>query len=328
MLVLIIMLSLWSLLMHADLWPCHTIYHIREHCQSEVRDSTKIWFSHHQHQSSDFFFDSKETFHTSAAICISGLCWSWCNAWISVLIIFLYRNFILTFVTVIMPQHFAVLLNQVWWESYCAQNYAGIMYQGLVLNPVVSQSKIFFEDDENLHVHFHLLHCHPLLTTLDRTIYSCWRTHCMYLSTMQPTSTFNKVFLLFIYFILYLFLYVYIWKSCIILYMLYHYLYKAADGWKQILLSNNCGACFRIINIDKTIIHMWEDLRKGVPAPKNGLEGKKLGCPGTKLMFYIGGIFGLLFTSIWSLKSLLCFLSTLQQLKEDCLNCCLACVRV
>ena len=36
------------------------------------------------------------------------------------------------------------------------------------------------------------------------------------------------------------------------------------------------------------------------------------------------GIFGLLSMSERSLKSLLCLLSTLQQLKDDYLNCCLA----
>jgi hypothetical protein len=33
-----------------------------------------------------------------------------------------------------MPQYFAIMLNyaRVWWESYYAQNYAGIMCQGLM----------------------------------------------------------------------------------------------------------------------------------------------------------------------------------------------------
>ena len=50
----------------------------------------------------------------------------------------------------------------------------------------------------------------------------------------------------------------------------------------------------------------------------------KLGCPGTKSIFHIGGIFGVLCTSVSSLKSLLCFLSTLQYLKDEYLNCSLA----
>ena len=52
---------------------------------------------------------------------------------LTVLILFLYHNFLLTFVRVSMLLYFAFMLNyaQVWWESYYAQNYAGIMCQGL-----------------------------------------------------------------------------------------------------------------------------------------------------------------------------------------------------
>ncbi len=47
---------------------------------------------------------------------------------------------------VIMLQNFAIMLNyaQAWWESYYAQNYAGIMCQGLtaILEPPFSKSWI------------------------------------------------------------------------------------------------------------------------------------------------------------------------------------------
>ena len=42
-----------------------------------------------------------------------------------------------------MPQYFAIMLNyaRVWWESYYAQNYAGIMCQGLLGSCIKCSSK-------------------------------------------------------------------------------------------------------------------------------------------------------------------------------------------
>jgi hypothetical protein len=50
--------------------------------------------------------------------------------------IFVSYEFILTSVRAIMLQYFAIMLNyaQVWWQSYYAQNYAGIMCQGLTVS--------------------------------------------------------------------------------------------------------------------------------------------------------------------------------------------------